>query len=148
MTMICGYQNPKPQPKAPKPHSNLHEKRNPDYGYKTLRLLQNDISQFILQSILRLLCIPCDDKVHAANKLASLHKRVWMCEVCSQAPATVTCKAAAAALCVTCDCDIHSANPLARRHECFPVGSFNDAAAAAAKISGEDDDLDVNVAGI
>ncbi|KAJ0802184.1 putative transcription factor C2C2-CO-like family [Helianthus annuus] len=94
------------------------------------------------------LCIPCDGKVHAANKLASRHERVWMCEVCEQAPATVTCKADAAALCVTCDRDIHSANPLARRHERFPVVPFNDAAAAAAKIGGDGDDLDVNVAGI
>ncbi|KAF5771699.1 putative transcription factor interactor and regulator Znf-B family [Helianthus annuus] len=127
MTMVCSYQNPKPQPKAPKPHSNLHEKRNLDHGYKTLRLLQNDVSQFILQSRLRLLCIPRDDKVHAANKLASHHERVWMCEVCAQAPATVTCKADAAALCVTCDRAIHSANPLVRCHERFLVVSFNDA---------------------
>ncbi|KAI3804624.1 hypothetical protein L1987_26318 [Smallanthus sonchifolius] len=80
------------------------------------------------------LCIPCDGKVHAANKLASRHERVWMCEVCEQAPASVTCKADAATLCVTCDRDIHSANPLARRHERFPVVPFNDPPAAAAKI--------------
>ncbi|KAI3756093.1 hypothetical protein L1987_55906 [Smallanthus sonchifolius] len=100
------------------------------------------------------LCIPCDGKVHAANKLASRHERVWMCEVCEQAPASVTCKADAAALCVTCDRDIHSANPLARRHERFPVVPFNDPATAAAKIGygGEINDhhhlldSDVNVA--
>uniref|UniRef100_A0ABL6UBY4 B box-type domain-containing protein n=1 Tax=Cannabis sativa TaxID=3483 RepID=A0ABL6UBY4_CANSA len=67
------------------------------------------------------LCVTCDSNVHAANKLASLHARVWVCEVCEQAPAHVTCKADAAALCVTCDRDIHSANPLARRHERVPI---------------------------
>ncbi|CAN4077144.1 unnamed protein product [Withania somnifera] len=67
------------------------------------------------------LCLPCDSKIHAANKLASRHGRVWICEVCEHAPAIVTCKADAAALCITCDQDIHSANPLARRHERLPV---------------------------
>ncbi|XP_047337709.1 zinc finger protein CONSTANS-LIKE 4-like [Impatiens glandulifera] len=79
------------------------------------------------------LCIPCDTKVHAANKLASRHARVWMCEVCEQAPASVTCKADAAALCSTCDHDIHSANPLARRHERFPVVPFYESASTAPK---------------
>lgn len=79
------------------------------------------------------LCVPCDSKVHAANKLASRHARVWMCEVCEQAPASVTCKADAAALCATCDRDIHSANPLARRHERFPVVPFYEPAATAPK---------------
>ncbi|KAK4422386.1 Zinc finger protein CONSTANS-LIKE 4 [Sesamum alatum] len=76
------------------------------------------------------LCVPCDAKVHAANKLASRHARVWVCEVCEQAPASVTCKADAAALCATCDRDIHSANPLARRHERLPIVPFYDAASA------------------
>ncbi|XP_076930012.1 zinc finger protein CONSTANS-LIKE 3-like [Bidens hawaiensis] len=103
------------------------------------------------------LCIPCDGKVHAANKLASRHPRVWMCEVCEQAPASITCKADAANLCVTCDRDIHSANPLARRHERFPVVPFYDPATEVAKINsgggGENHerhyllDFDVNVAG-
>ncbi|XP_047342267.1 zinc finger protein CONSTANS-LIKE 4-like [Impatiens glandulifera] len=86
------------------------------------------------------LCVPCDSKVHAANKLASRHARVWMCEVCEQAPASVTCKADAAALCSTCDRDIHSANPLARRHERFPVVPFYEPAATAPKYccAGED----------
>ncbi|MFS7928655.1 putative transcription factor C2C2-CO-like family [Helianthus anomalus] len=80
------------------------------------------------------LCIPCDAKVHAANKLATRHPRVWMCEVCEQAPASITCKADAAALCVTCDRDIHSANPLARRHERVPVVPFYDTATEVAKV--------------
>ncbi|XP_021723810.1 zinc finger protein CONSTANS-LIKE 4-like [Chenopodium quinoa] len=72
------------------------------------------------------LCISCDAKVHAANKLASRHARVWVCEVCEHAPATVTCKADAAHICATCDRDIHSANPLARRHDRVPLSPFYD----------------------
>lgn len=77
----------------------------------------------------------CDNEIHSANKLALRHERVWMCEVCEQAPASVTCKADAAALCVTCDSDIHSANPLARRHERVPVEPFFDSADSVAKSS-------------
>jgi hypothetical protein len=58
-----------------------------------------------------------------------------MCEVCEQAPASVTCKADAAALCVTCDNDIHSANPLARRHERVPVEPFYDSTVSLIKSS-------------
>ncbi|KAJ8538783.1 hypothetical protein K7X08_030079 [Anisodus acutangulus] len=79
---------------------------------------------------LAFLCLPCDSKIHAANKLASRHARVCICEVCEQAPASVTCKADAAALCITCDQDIHSANPLAQRHERVPVMPFYDSASA------------------
>ncbi|KAI7756567.1 hypothetical protein M8C21_009877 [Ambrosia artemisiifolia] len=100
------------------------------------------------------LCIPCDGKVHVANKLATRHPRVWMCEVCEQAPASITCKADAATLCVTCDHDIHSANPLARRHERFPVVPFYDPETETAKLGGGGEmndqhyllDFDVNVA--
>ena len=61
-----------------------------------------------------------------ASKLCDALLRVWVCEVCEQAPAHVTCKADAAALCVTCDRDIHSANPLVSRHERVPVTPFYD----------------------
>ncbi|WOG84024.1 hypothetical protein DCAR_0103204 [Daucus carota subsp. sativus] len=88
------------------------------------------------------LCVVCDGKIHAANKLASRHPRVWMCEVCENSPASVTCKADAAALCVACDRDIHSANPLARRHKRIPVVPFYDAAAASRGGGGEGDDDD------
>lgn len=77
------------------------------------------------------LCINCDSKIHAANKLASRHIRVCLCEVCEQAPAHVTCKADAASLCVTCDRDIHSANPLSSRHERVPVTPFYDSVSSA-----------------
>ncbi|KAA8521454.1 hypothetical protein F0562_012136 [Nyssa sinensis] len=36
------------------------------------------------------LCRGCDSKVHAANKPASRHARVGKCQVCQQAPASVT----------------------------------------------------------
>ncbi|PKA65439.1 Zinc finger protein CONSTANS-LIKE 3 [Apostasia shenzhenica] len=76
------------------------------------------------------LCGTCDGRVHGANKLASRHERVWLCEVCEQSPAAVTCKADAAVLCVACDADIHSANSLASRHHRLPVVPFYECPAA------------------
>lgn len=67
------------------------------------------------------LCSSCDARIHAANKVASRHERVWVCEACERAPAAFLCKADAASLCATCDSDIHSANPLARRHHRVPI---------------------------
>nr|XP_017185907.2 uncharacterized protein LOC108172631 [Malus domestica] len=46
-------------------------------------------------------------KIHVANKFAFRHPRVWLCEVCEQAPAHVTYKADDATLCVTYDSDIY-----------------------------------------
>nr|GLL46769.1 BnaA09g04740D [Ipomoea trifida] len=68
-------------------------------------------------------CLSCDAKIHAANKLASRHARVWVyeCEVCKQIQVSFTCKGDVAALCVTWDRDIHSANPVARHHKQLPV---------------------------
>ncbi|KAE8683609.1 Zinc finger protein CONSTANS-LIKE 2 [Hibiscus syriacus] len=67
------------------------------------------------------LCTGCDARVHAANRVASLHERVWVCEACERAPAAFLCKADAASLCTTCDADIHCANLLARRHQRVPI---------------------------
>ena len=67
------------------------------------------------------LCAGCDARVHATNRVASRHERVWVCEACERAPAAFLCKADAASLCTTCDAEIHSANPLARRHQRVPV---------------------------
>ncbi|CAK7335185.1 unnamed protein product [Dovyalis caffra] len=67
------------------------------------------------------LCAGCDARVHAANRVASRHERVWVCEACERAPAALLCKADAASLCTTCDAEIHSANPLARRHQRVPI---------------------------
>uniref|UniRef100_A0A7N2RDG1 Uncharacterized protein n=1 Tax=Quercus lobata TaxID=97700 RepID=A0A7N2RDG1_QUELO len=47
---------------------------------------------------------------------------MWMCEVCEQAPASVTC-----------NFDIHSANPLAHRHKHVPVEPFFDTAESVIK---------------
>jgi len=67
------------------------------------------------------LCSSCDARVHAANRVASRHERVWVCEACERAPAAFLCKVDAASLCSSCDAEIHSANPLASRHHRFPV---------------------------
>lgn len=67
------------------------------------------------------LCSGCDATIHAANRVASRHERVWVCEACERAPAAFLCKADAASLCTACDADIHSANPLARRHQRVPI---------------------------
>ncbi|KAL1291773.1 hypothetical protein HN51_060294 [Arachis hypogaea] len=67
------------------------------------------------------LCSACDDRVHAANRVASRHERVWVCEACERAPAAFLCRADAASLCSSCDSDIHSANPLAGRHHRVPI---------------------------
>ncbi|WJX80891.1 ZINC FINGER protein [Trifolium repens] len=67
------------------------------------------------------LCAGCDAQIHAANRVASRHERVWVCEACERAPAAFLCKADAASLCSSCDADIHSANPLASRHQRVPI---------------------------
>ncbi|XP_020234416.1 zinc finger protein CONSTANS-LIKE 2 [Cajanus cajan] len=67
------------------------------------------------------LCSSCDARVHAANRVASRHERVWVCEACERAPAAFLCKADAASLCSSCDADIHSANVLASRHHRVPI---------------------------
>ncbi|KAK0583714.1 hypothetical protein LWI29_001889 [Acer saccharum] len=67
------------------------------------------------------LCSSCDAKIHAANRVASRHERVFVCEACERVPAAFLCKADAASLCAACDADIHSANPLARRHQRVPI---------------------------
>ncbi|XWS68965.1 hypothetical protein CRYUN_Cryun04dG0138800 [Craigia yunnanensis] len=83
------------------------------------------------------MCLNCDSKIHSGNNklVSSSYERVWMCEVCEQTPAAVTCKADAAALCVTCDADSHSANPLARRHGRVPVEPYFDSADSIVKSS-------------
>ncbi|KAF5748890.1 putative zinc finger protein [Tripterygium wilfordii] len=67
------------------------------------------------------LCSVCDSRIHAANRVASCHERLLVCEACERAPAAFICKADAALLCTSCDADIHSANPLARRHHRVPI---------------------------
>ncbi|KAF2298892.1 hypothetical protein GH714_028717 [Hevea brasiliensis] len=67
------------------------------------------------------LCHSCDAYIHAADPMASQHKRVWVCTACENAPAAFTCQADEANLCINCDIEIHSANPLSRRHNRVPV---------------------------
>ncbi|KAJ0986596.1 hypothetical protein J5N97_004952 [Dioscorea zingiberensis] len=67
------------------------------------------------------LCARCDESVHAANRVASRHERVWVCQGCERAPAELTCRADNAVLCAACDAEVHSANPLARRHHRVPI---------------------------
>ncbi|VAI48994.1 unnamed protein product [Triticum turgidum subsp. durum] len=59
--------------------------------------------------------------VHSANRVASRHERVRVCETCESAPAVLACHADAAALCTACDAQVHSANPIAQRHQRVPV---------------------------
>ncbi|KAJ3696427.1 hypothetical protein LUZ61_000132 [Rhynchospora tenuis] len=73
------------------------------------------------------LCPACDTHAH------STHTRVPLCEVCERNPASVSCRADAAALCATCDADIHSANPLANRHVRVPVVPFVSAVGSLTK---------------
>ncbi|XP_031099790.1 alpha/beta hydrolase domain-containing protein 17B-like [Ipomoea triloba] len=68
-------------------------------------------------------CLSCDAKIHATNKLASRHARVW---------------GDAAALCVAWDRDIYSVNPVARRHNQLPVVPFYDSIVVATKSYGFD----------
>lgn len=83
------------------------------------------------------LCVSCDTRVHAANRVASRHERVRVCEACERAPAVLACRADAAALCAACDTQVHSANPLARRHQRVPVVPLPVAAIPAASVLAE-----------
>ncbi|KAF8723728.1 hypothetical protein HU200_021696 [Digitaria exilis] len=83
------------------------------------------------------LCVSCDTRVHAANRVASRHERVRVCEACERAPAVLACRADAAALCAACDTQVHSANPLAGRHQRVPVVPLPVAAIPAASVLAE-----------
>ncbi|KAG5570132.1 hypothetical protein H5410_059898 [Solanum commersonii] len=85
------------------------------------------------------LCWYCDDKVHAANKLANKHQRVPLsassspmpkcdicqiqCNACEVAEAKVLCCADEAALCWYCDDKVHAANKLATKHQRVPLSA-------------------------
>ncbi|KAH7862075.1 hypothetical protein Vadar_034473 [Vaccinium darrowii] len=65
------------------------------------------------------LCWGCDEKVHAANKLASKHQRVPLssssspmpkCDICQEAVGYFFCLEDRALLCRKCDLAIHTAN--------------------------------------
>jgi len=76
------------------------------------------------------LCSVCDNKVHAANKLASKHQRVPLinpssqspkCDICQEKTGYFFCLEDRALLCRQCDVSIHSLNNLVAAHQRFLV---------------------------
>ncbi|KAI4333470.1 hypothetical protein L6164_018279 [Bauhinia variegata] len=74
------------------------------------------------------LCWECDEKVHAANKLASKHQRVPLsssssqipkCDICQEAAGYFFCLEDRALLCRKCDVAIHTANAYVSAHQRF-----------------------------
>ncbi|XP_051152218.1 B-box zinc finger protein 22-like [Andrographis paniculata] len=74
------------------------------------------------------LCWGCDQKVHAANKLASKHQRVPLssssaqmpkCDICQETVGYFFCLEDRALLCRKCDVAIHTANSLVSAHQRF-----------------------------
>ncbi|KAG9448145.1 hypothetical protein H6P81_014273 [Aristolochia fimbriata] len=74
------------------------------------------------------LCWACDEKVHAANKLASKHQRVPLsnsssqmpkCDICQESVGYFFCLEDRALLCRKCDYAIHSANSFVSAHRRF-----------------------------
>lgn len=74
------------------------------------------------------LCWACDEKVHAANKLASKHQRVPLsnsssqmpkCDICQDSFGYFFCLEDRALLCRKCDVSIHTANSYVSGHQRF-----------------------------
>ncbi|CAM8948828.1 unnamed protein product [Rhodiola kirilowii] len=74
------------------------------------------------------LCWSCDDKVHAANKLASKHQRVPLstttsqmpkCDICQESFGYFFCLEDRALLCRNCDVSIHTVNSVVSVHQRF-----------------------------
>ncbi|XP_010540143.1 PREDICTED: B-box zinc finger protein 22-like [Tarenaya hassleriana] len=74
------------------------------------------------------LCRSCDEKVHAANKLAGKHQRVPLsgysssmpkCDICQEASGFFFCLQDRALLCRKCDVAIHTANTHVSSHQRF-----------------------------
>ncbi|CDP06052.1 unnamed protein product [Coffea canephora] len=74
------------------------------------------------------LCWACDEKVHAANKLASKHQRVPLstsssqmpkCDICQETVGYFFCLEDRALLCRKCDVAIHTANTYVSTHQRF-----------------------------
>lgn len=74
------------------------------------------------------LCWECDEKVHAANKLANKHPRVPLstssshmpkCDICQEALGYFFCLEDRALLCRKCDLAIHTANAYVSGHQRF-----------------------------
>uniref|UniRef100_A0A2N9FCT5 B box-type domain-containing protein n=1 Tax=Fagus sylvatica TaxID=28930 RepID=A0A2N9FCT5_FAGSY len=74
------------------------------------------------------LCWACDDKIHAANKLASKHQRVPLsassmpnCDICQETVGYFFCLEDRALLCRKCDVAIHTANSYVSSHQRFLI---------------------------
>lgn len=74
------------------------------------------------------LCLACDEKIHAANKLASMHQRVPLsssssqmpkCDICQETVGYFFCLEDRALLCRKCDVAIHKANIYVSNHQRF-----------------------------
>ncbi|OIW11604.1 hypothetical protein TanjilG_15298 [Lupinus angustifolius] len=74
------------------------------------------------------LCWECDEKVHAANKLAIKHQRVSLsmssshmpkCDICQEAFGYFFCLEDRALLCQKCDLAIHTSNAYVSEHQRF-----------------------------
>ncbi|KAL5982805.1 hypothetical protein ACLOJK_016882 [Asimina triloba] len=76
------------------------------------------------------LCWACDEKVHAANKLAGKHQRLPLynpssqspkCDICQEKAGYFFCLEDRALLCRQCDVSIHTASPFVSAHQRFLV---------------------------
>ncbi|THU53385.1 hypothetical protein C4D60_Mb10t13840 [Musa balbisiana] len=82
------------------------------------------------------LCWGCDEKVHAANKLAGMHQRVPLllpansssssshipsCDICQEKAGYFFCLEDRAMLCRQCDVTIHTASPYVSSHRRFLI---------------------------
>ncbi|XP_035834560.1 B-box zinc finger protein 22 isoform X2 [Helianthus annuus] len=74
------------------------------------------------------LCRSCDEKIHAANRLASKHQRVHLsnldnqrpkCDICQEPDGYFFCLEDRALLCRKCDAAIHKVNALVSSHQRF-----------------------------
>ncbi|KAL4319569.1 hypothetical protein GQ457_18G011270 [Hibiscus cannabinus] len=74
------------------------------------------------------LCLACDQKVHAANKLVREHQRLPLssssssfqmpkCDICQETCGFFFCLEDRALLCRKCDVAIHTVNSLVSRHQ-------------------------------
>ncbi|XP_068649000.1 B-box zinc finger protein 23-like [Aristolochia californica] len=78
------------------------------------------------------LCLTCDEKIHATNKLAGKHQRVPLlnppslfpspkCDICQDKTGYFFCLEDRALLCRQCDVSIHTATPYVTSHQRFLV---------------------------
>ncbi|MBA0797192.1 hypothetical protein Gohar_007908 [Gossypium harknessii] len=75
------------------------------------------------------LCLECDEKVHAANKLVSEHQRLPLfssssfqmpkCDICQEISGFFFCLQDRALLCRKCDVAIHTVNSVVSCHQRF-----------------------------